>query len=134
MEHLASKRYHRLMRKRRVRKKISGSSTRPRVTSYRSNRYLSIQAINDESSTTIASVTNVGNSTAKGDATKVTKGAKRARGNHANCTQAFQLGEQLGAALVKQKVTTAVFDCNGYRYHGTVKAIAEGIRKAGVNV
>ena len=125
MERLATKRHHRFMRKRRVRKKITGSAIRPRITSYRSNRYLSVQAINDERGITVASVTNIERNTAK--ATKTKK-------SYANCAQALQLGEQLGAALIKQKVTVAVFDCNGYRYHGAVKAIAEGIRKAGVNV
>ena len=100
----------RLKRKRRIRAKISGCATLPRVSVFRSNRYLSVQAIDDATATTIASLHS-----------KVT-------GHKANKEGAAALGEAFAAELKKAKVSEIVFDRNGYQYHGVVAAFGDALR------
>ena len=100
----------RLKRKRRIRAKISGCATLPRVSVFRSNRYLSVQAIDDATATTIASLHS-----------KVT-------GHKANKEGAAALGEAFAAELKKAKVSQIVFDRNGYQYHGVVAAFGDALR------
>ncbi|PKL06947.1 MAG: 50S ribosomal protein L18 [Spirochaetae bacterium HGW-Spirochaetae-7] len=104
-------------RKVHVRKTISGTSGRPRLTVFKSNRYLYVQAIDDEAGVTLASASTL-EEALKGIKATVAGGAK--------------LGELLGARLVEKKIETVIFDRNGYHYHGVVKAIADGTRKAGI--
>lgn len=135
MERIGAKRYHRLIRKQRIRKKIIGSALRPRITGYRSNRYLFVQAVNDEIGTTITSATNISGTSPKSSnrsasASSTNRPKKR---NNVNCEVARQLGEKLGQDLIKKNITRAVFDCNGYRYHGIIRAVAEGVRKTGIS-
>ena len=126
MDRVTAKHYHRAVRKRRIRKKVQGSALRPRITGYRSNRFLFVQAIDDEAGLTLASVTNLG----KHSSEKAK--SKGSRKSYVNCDIAQQLGEALGAKLKNNDIKSAVFDCNGYRYHGIVKAVAEGVRKTGI--
>ena len=100
----------RLKRKRRIRAKISGCATLPRVSVFRSNRYLSVQAIDDATATTLASLHS-----------KVT-------GHKANKEGAAALGEAFAAELKKAKVSEIVFDRNGYQYHGVVAAFGDALR------
>ena len=100
----------RLKRKRRIRAKISGSAVLPRVSIFRSNRYLSVQAIDDATATTLASVNS-----------KVT-------GHKANKEGAAALGEAFAAELKKAKISEIVFDRNGYQYHGVVAAFGDALR------
>jgi large subunit ribosomal protein L18 len=87
------------------------------MTVFRSNRALSVQVVDDAKGHTLASV-----STLEGDfrSIKVTVGG------------AGQLGEIMGKRLLEKNITTVVFDRNGYLYHGVIKALAEGARKAGI--
>lgn len=105
-------------RRKRIRKKISGSAKKPRLSVFRSNRNIYIQAIDDVKGETIASMSNVQlkSGEQKGSKTEVSE----------------KVGEKLGEILKKKKITDAVFDRGGYQYFGRVKALAEGIRKAGI--
>jgi large subunit ribosomal protein L18 len=107
----------RLKRKVHIRKRISGTAERPRMTVFRSNRSLSVQIVDDSRGCTLASA-----STLEKDlrTIKVTKEG------------AGQLGEIMGKRLLEKDITTVVFDRNGYLYHGVIKALADGTRKAGV--
>lgn len=106
-------------RTRRVRGKLFGTKDKPRISVFRSNRFLYAQAIDDQASHTLASV-----SEAKvGSKEKVTK-----------IERAKILGKAFGEALLKKKIKRAVFDRNGYKYHGRVKAFAEGAREGGVEM
>jgi len=107
----------RLKRKIHIRKRISGTALRPRMSVYKSNRALSIQVIDDVAGTTIASA-----STYEKDMKDVSK----------TIDGAAKLGEIMGKRLLEKKISTVVFDRNGYLYHGVVKAMAEGARKAGI--
>ena len=103
-------------RKKGIRKHIRGTKTKPRVSVYRSNRHIFVQAIDDESGNTLCS------------ASDVEAGVK------SNAEGAHTVGEKIAEKLKKAKVQEAVFDRNGFVYHGIVKSVAEGIRKAGIKV
>jgi large subunit ribosomal protein L18 len=107
-------------RHRRVRKKIVGVPERPRLAVYRSNRHVYAQLIDDSAGRTVASAsTMVGDAEGPGGAPK-----DRARAvGHALATRALQAG-----------VTRAVFDRGGFRFHGRVKAIADGAREGGLEL
>lgn len=111
----------RLARRRRIRAKISGTATRPRLAIFRSLRSFSVQAINDEKGTTLASVF-----------TRELKGEKGKGKN--TVAQAGKLGELLAERLEKLKVSAAVLDRAGYRYHGKVKAFTEALRERGIKI
>jgi len=107
----------RFKRKVHIRKRIAGTGDRPRMTVFKSNRSLSVQIVDDSKGHTLASA-----STLEKDlkAIKVTVAG------------AGQLGEIMGKRLMEKNIKTVVFDRNGYLYHGVVKALADGARKAGV--
>jgi large subunit ribosomal protein L18 len=107
----------RLKRKVHIRKRISGTSERPRMTVTRSNRSISIQIIDDAKGHTLASASTL---------------EKDLRNLKANIAGAAQLGEVMGKRLLEKNIKTVVFDRNGYLYHGVVKALADGTRKAGI--
>jgi large subunit ribosomal protein L18 len=107
----------RLKRKIHVRKRITGTAERPRMTVTRSNRRISIQIIDDSKGHTLASASTL---------------EKDLRNIKANVEGAGQLGEIMGKRLIEKNITSVVFDRNGYLYHGLIKALADGTRKAGV--
>jgi len=114
---LVEKDRKRLKRKFHIRKKIVGTTERPRMSVFKSNRYMYVQIIDDSVGKTLASA-----STLEPELKTI------------KCTVegGAQLGEIMGKRLLEKNVTTVVFDRNGYLYHGVVKAIAEGARKVGV--
>jgi len=107
----------RLKRKIHIRKRVSGTPERPRMTVTRSNRRLSIQVIDDTKGHTLASVSTL---------------EKELRDVKATVAGGGQLGEIMGKRLLEKNIKSVVFDRNGYLYHGIVKAMADGARKAGV--
>jgi len=107
----------RLKRKIHIRKRISGSAERPRMTVFRSNRSLSVQIIDDDKGCTLASASTL---------------EKELRNIKATVAGAGQLGEIMGKRLLEKNIKSVVFDRSGYLYHGVVKAVADGARKAGV--
>ena len=106
-----------LKRKVHIRKRISGNAVRPRMTVFRSNRSISIQIIDDEKGNTLASASTL---------------EKELRNIKATVEGAGQLGEIMGKRLMEKNIKTVVFDRSGYLYHGVVKAVADGARKAGL--
>ncbi len=106
----------RLKRRRRVRAKVSGTAGRPRVSIFRSNRGLFAQLIDDERGHTLAAV-----QWTEGDLRELKPGE-----------QARRAGALLADRARAQGIETVVFDRGGYRYHGRVKALAEGAREAGL--
>ncbi len=106
----------RLRRRRRVRAKIRGSAERPRLSVYRSNRGVFAQLIDDDAGRTIAAV-------------NWTEGDLRGM---SPMDQAKKAGELIAKRATDAKVETVVFDRGGYRYHGRVKALAEGAREGGL--
>ena len=108
----------RLKRRRRVRAKISGTATRPRISVFRSNNGVSAQLIDDTSGRTLAAVNWFEpelRSLAKPERTK-------------------RAGEALAERAKAAGISEAVFDRGGYRFHGHVRAFAEAIRETGITV
>lgn len=105
-------------RARRTRATLVGTAQRPRISVHKSNTHLYIQYINDEAQKTI-----VGVSTAMKDL-RTTKGKDRVA----------RLIETAAQRAKENGITTALFDRGSYRFHGTVKTIAEGLRKSGIRI
>jgi large subunit ribosomal protein L18 len=108
----------RLKRRRRVRAKISGTATRPRISVFRSNQGLSAQLIDDASGHTLAAV-----NWFEPELRSLKKPERTKRAGEA-------LAERAKAAGISE----AVFDRGGYRFHGHVRAFAEAIRETGITV
>ena len=106
----------RLKRRRRVRAKIRGSAERPRISVFRSNRGIFAQLIDDDSGRTLASVNWI-------------EPELRGLGSMEQATRA---GALLADRAKAAGVESAVFDRGGYKYHGRVKALADGAREAGL--
>ncbi len=98
----------------RIRAKVSGTSKRPRLVVFRSLKYTYAQIVDDDKSKVIVSASDV----------KIKKGKK--------LEKAKQIGIDLAAKAKENKVEAVVFDRNGYKYHGRVKAVAEGAREGGL--
>ena len=107
---LKSKVANRLKRKRRIRAKISGCASMPRVSVFRSNRYLSVQAIDDATATTLAAL------------------HSKATGHKSNKEGAIALGAAFAAKLKEANISEIVFDRNGYQYHGVIAAFGDSLR------
>jgi large subunit ribosomal protein L18 len=106
----------RARRKLRIRKKISGTTERPRLTVFRSNNQIYAQVVDDSHGTTLAHATSL----------KIEK-------SEVNKSQvAEQVGEAIAQECVSKGIKQVVFDRNGYIYHGRVKALADGARKGGL--
>jgi len=108
----------RLKRKISIRKRVKGTAERPRMTIYKSNKYVYIQVIDDIKGHTLVSVSNL---------------EKALRDVKNTIDKVGQLGELAGKRLKENKISKIVFDRNGYKYHGIIKTIAEATRKAGIN-
>ena len=106
----------RLKRRRRVRAKVRGSAERPRISVFRSNRGISAQLIDDDSGRTLAAVNWI-------------EPELRSLGA---MDQSHRAGTLLADRAKAAGVDRAVFDRGGYRYHGRVKALAEGAREGGL--
>ena len=100
----------RLKRKLSIRRKIRGTEDRLRMAIYRSNARMSVQFINDDTASTVLSVSE----------------------NGKNVAAAQKLGTKAAELAKAKKITTVVFDRAGYRYHGAVKALAEAARAGGL--
>lgn len=117
MKKLIEMQKRRIRRKKSIRGKISGTAERPRLSIFKSNSFIYMQAIDDFSGITIASVSN-----------------KEKENNTIKSTieGAGKLGEIIGSKLKEKNIEKIIFDRNGYIFHGKVKAAAEGARKAGL--
>lgn len=110
----------RLRRHRRVRKRVSGAVTRPRLCVFRSNRYLYVQLIDDDGGRTLAAA-----NTAESELTLE-------NGSRHTVAAAKALGKLIGARAKAAGISQVVFDRGGYIYHGRIRAVAEGAREAGL--
>jgi large subunit ribosomal protein L18 len=111
-----TKRQRRLRRRRRVRARVVGSAERPRLSVYRSNRGVFAQLIDDAEGKTLAAVNWI-----EPELRKLSAGE-----------QAKRAGELLAERAQAAGVESCVFDRGGYRFHGRVKALAEGAREGGL--
>ncbi|PID87357.1 50S ribosomal protein L18 [Candidatus Gracilibacteria bacterium] len=105
----------RLTRKNRIRSKISGTPTKPRLSVFRSNAHISVQLIDDTNSKTLASASDL---KLKEKSTKTEKAKK--------------VGVEMAEKIKGLKIESVVFDRGGFAYHGRVKALAEALREGGI--
>ncbi len=100
--------------KHRVRKNISGTAERPRMTVFRSNKQIYVQLINDVLGTTLVSASSLGMEACP------------------KKEQAAKVGEAVAKKAIEAGITAVVFDRNGYLYHGRVKEVADAARNGGL--
>lgn len=117
-----SKRGHRIRRHTRVRAKIAGTSTVPRVSVFRSNKNIFAQIIDDVAGKTLVS------SAIKSAGKSKVKSVKK----QTKTETASLIGEALAKKALDTGIKKVVFDRGGYKYHGRVRALAEGLRKGGL--
>ena len=108
-------------RKHSIRKRISGTAARPRLSVFRSNAHIYVQAIDDTTSTILASASDK-------EAAIIASGLDGKKKSE----RAKLVGQAIGKKLKEKNVTKVVFDRNGFIYHGRVKALADGAREAGL--
>ncbi len=109
----------------RVRKKISGTSEYPRLSVFRSNKFIYAQIIDDEANKTIASCSSKDKDVSS-DKTENKSGLTQ------KSFDAYKVGLIISKKCKKSGITKVVFDRGGYKYHGRVKALAEGARENGL--
>ncbi len=110
----ANSKTKRVRLKRKIRAKVSGTETRPRLSVFKSNQFIYAQLIDDASGKTLASASDM----------KIKEGTKTAR--------AVTVGSTIAAEAKKKNIDTVVFDRNGFKYTGRIKALADEARKAGL--
>jgi len=107
-----------IRRARRSRAQISGTGSRPRMSVFRSNKHFSVQLIDDDKGITLVHAS-----------TMELKGKKGSK-----IEQAKEVGSLLAKKSVDAKIKEALFDRRSYKYHGRVKAVAEGAREGGLKI
>lgn len=105
-------------RKLRVRKKVFGTSIRPRLSIFRSNKYIYAQVIDDENKNTLVSV-------GAHDIKEIHKDKSKIEAAH-------EIGKRIAELAKSKGISQIVFDRNGYRFHGRVKGVAEGAKEGGL--
>ena len=103
-----------------IRKKLRGSAERPRLVVFRSLKHIYAQVIDDSSGQTLVSASS------RSKDIEIAISAKKTE-------QGFLVGQKLGEKAIAAGITKIAFDRAGYKYHGRVKALAEGARKAGLD-
>lgn len=113
----ASRATARQRRRNRVRRKITGTASRPRLTVFRSNRYIYAQVIDDLDGRTLAAASSQ---------------EEGLRGSPLNVDTAAKVGSLLGERAKEAGISSVIFDRAGYKFHGRVKALADAAREAGL--
>ena len=109
-----NKQEKRIRLKTKIREKIKGTKERPRLSVFRSNKFIYAQAIDDVSGKTLAQASDV----------KIEKGTKQER--------AKEVGKAIAQACIKAKISQVVFDRNGFKYTGRIKIVADEARASGL--
>ena len=107
-------------RHRRIRKKISGTDSRPRLAVFRSARHIYVQAIDDHHGNTLACSSTL----------VIQKSLKKIYSGNKDAAKA--VGADIAKKLLDKSISSAVFDRGGYVFHGRVQALAQGAREAGL--
>jgi len=107
----------RRIRRKRIRKRVSGSAARPRISVYRSSRHIYAQIIDDRSGVTLAAASSR---------------EKDVAADGGRIGTSTEIGKRLGERAKEKGIVKCCFDRGGYLYHGRVKALADGARSAGL--
>lgn len=137
-----SKVEHRTIKKKRkmaVRGKMHGTADKPRVSVFRSNKHVQLQAIDDDKGGTIVGVTDIEQTEqtkdekqAEDKKVKKAKKTKKSKKSGTKTDRAVKAAQELAKKLKAKKIKQIVFDRGPYRYQGRVKAVAEALREAGL--
>lgn len=120
---MKNKRLQRIARHKRVRKKISGIPKLPRLSVFRSNKHIYAQLIDDQSKNTLIWSSDL----------NLPVLHKQSKESLKRLSVAFEVGKDLAQKAIKKNIKKIIFDRSGYKYHGRVKAFAEGARVGGLN-
>lgn len=118
MDATKKKYVNRLRRHRRVRSSVKGTADRPRLSVFRSNRYIYCQVIDDDRGVTLATASSLASSESKS--------------RKGNVADAEVVGSLIASACKEKGISKVCFDRGGSRYHGRVKALADAARKNGL--
>jgi large subunit ribosomal protein L18 len=121
MNHQKAKHKQQLRRRRHVRSKITGTTERPRLTVFRSSKHIYAQLIDDLTGKTLAA------------ASSATADVRQSLPYGGNVKAASEVGKKIAAVAKERGITKVAFDRGHYRYHGRVKALADGAREGGLN-
>jgi large subunit ribosomal protein L18 len=113
----------RLKRKKRIRKNLAGSTRRPRLCVFRSTKHIYAQVIDDSIGETLVAASST---------EKAFREKSEAKNKKNKVMDATAVGQMIGQRAMEKGVKQVVFDRNGFLYHGRVKAVSEGARKAGL--
>ena len=116
-KHSSRKEVARQKKKMRIRRRVHGTSERPRLCVFRSARHMYAQLIDDVSGNTLAAAS--------------TLDVEGLKGSNKNTASA--IGKEIAKRALAKNINAVIFDRNGYLYHGRVKSLAEGAREAGLN-
>ena len=119
MYHVTLRRSNRERRKLGIRAKVFGTTKRPRLSVFRSSTNIYAQVIDDEKGVTIAEYSSA----------KI-----KDRKNKTKVQESFEVGKELAKEALEKNVKNVVFDRGGYKYHGRVKALADGAREGGLEL
>ncbi len=117
---LKIKRIKRERRHRKTKAKIHGTSTCPRICIFKSGKNIYVNMIDDNSGRILMTISSL------------SKECKEKKVNGSNVQGAAIVGELAGKKAIEKGIKKGIFDRSGYRYHGRVKAVAEGLKKSGI--
>lgn len=120
MSNTTSKNDARLKRQLRVRKKVKGTTERPRLNVFRSSRHIHAQIIDDVNGITLVA------------ASSISPDVKSDLAYSGNVDAAKKVGAAIAKKAIEKNITTVVFDRNGFLYHGRIKALADSARENGL--
>ena len=121
MAKISTRLVSRLKRQKRIRKRITGTTERPRLCVFRSSAHIYAQVIDDVTGSTLAC------------ASTLDKDFKENNEKSAIKDAATAIGRLVGARALERGISNVVFDRNGFLYHGRIKALSDGAREAGLN-
>ena len=138
MKNMLEKRKKRYRRHKRVRAKVFGTSKVPRFCVFRSAKHIYVQLIDDEKGKTLVAASDLELKKSEVKGKKLKKKEEKTKEEKKQLSRkavvAYQVGKLIAEKALKKKVKKAIFDRGGYKYHGRVKTVAEGVREGGLKL
>ncbi len=119
-------------RHKRIRAKVSGTTKVPRLCVFRSNQHIYAQLIDDEKAKTLLRASDMEIKSSKGKAKNLKEKQEKKKGLSGRVAVSYEVGKLIAARAKEKKITKVVFDRGGNKYHGRIRALAEGAREGGL--
>jgi large subunit ribosomal protein L18 len=132
LKKIMDKKVKRNIRKKRIRAKVVGTRLSPRLSVFRSNKHIYAQLIDDGAGKTLVSASDRDMANKKNKTQRAQKKTEKSENKNSKIEKAGLVGESLAKKAKAKKIKKVVFDRGGYKYHGRVKALAEGAREGGL--